>query len=78
MSAVYARLQMKLPFFTDEHGTLHAMDVQPALVDVLCAPECEHSTTLCSDCFDDWTCDYDLLGYVVLTDDEIIPVLPEE
>ena len=72
---MFARMSLKLPYFTTADGTLHALSVDLADTPILDPFECAHHTTMCSACVADWLDGYDVKAIVLLDAEGIERVL---
>lgn len=73
---VFARLTLKLPYFTDDEGVLHMMDTSESLTEVVEASICHHDLTICSECAPQWADGYDNAGFRVIDPDGKVTDVP--
>ena len=69
---ISALVRDRAPFFTqlnaDDSETMYAMDSPAAEVAWKSTATCQHSETMCQDCWSQWAQDHDVLTFTIMDD----------
>lgn len=72
---ISALVRDRAPFFAqlndDKTETLFAMDSPAAEITWKATDNCDHSGTMCQDCWGEWAQDYDVLTFTIMDDNGV-------